>query len=457
MAHQKLHKDPAQVGCFELATLFEAGDLVARDRSKARGLYDALCKAHQPKACFRLSHVLASMAPAATSNKAAKAAMELACRYGHKEACSAVDCFGLINKKKFRRRLSSPSAKLVHRFYETLCTAGNGMACVLRDRDLFFGHGVSSKANRAKRSLAKLCERGQALACDTLGDIYFVGYWGSKAEPETAKPYLEKSCAAGSARACGRLGEVLWRSPGKEKLGVNYVRRACDGGHLPSCLEMRTGRGAKGQVSASQVGVALAQACKGGALLGCVKQAALSRDRFGKYSGAVPPRVTMSVSCSMGYSGACAHMAGLFFRGEGGLTDLARVRHLGRASCLCGNGYGCYLAGVAFSKPVGERLPAPRAAVKYLKSACEKGLPLACYEQAKILMGGKGVDIDIPMAQRLLWKACHKAGHPDSCALLKKSNRELSLIVKCSLFYGSGGFRWGFAHVVLFVHELQNF
>ncbi len=404
-------RDPGMAGCFTLAGLMETGYLLPKNTQSARALYQRLCKEQQQgEACFRLGRLRALEAPGKGDNPQAQRALRRACRYGHEPSCALVDCFRLLKRKRVLSMRPSPSLPTLHQYYDTLCTAGNRLGCHQKALDLFYGRGIRPKARIAKLHLKRLCESGYVRSCMGLGRIYLNGYWGSKPERKTAAHVLQVGCERGSALACGERAEALGeRDPESAALRI----RACSGGHLDSCivLAMRSSTGANQRTQAWQ------RACQGGAIQACVRQA------FGVLQERGPGGAgleILEVGCAMGYSRACAGVAQCAL---GVKERRGRARRLARRSCLCGLGVGCLVAGRLFSLPTNSAPRQSHLALTYYTSACQKGLPDGCLEQAKLLMGGRGVEVDLPKAKRILALTCRRYKHEPSCALLGRKKR----------------------------------
>jgi TPR repeat protein len=96
---------------------------------------------------------------------------------------------------------------------------------------------------RAMDTIKTACDKGEASACQSLGDIYWEGWW-KREDSEKAAAFYKRSCFLGSKSACRKLGAFYNFGIGVEKdesLAKIIFKNACEEGDTIACSVMKYG------------------------------------------------------------------------------------------------------------------------------------------------------------------------------------------------------------------------
>ncbi|PAF44610.1 tetratricopeptide repeat protein [Helicobacter sp. 11S02629-2] len=87
------------------------------------------------------------------------------------------------------------------RYYKRNCDNNNALACNSLANLYFSGSGIAQDYQTASKLYAKACELGSANACTSLASIYKNGISGKK-DSMLAKSYYQKACNLGDNTSC---------------------------------------------------------------------------------------------------------------------------------------------------------------------------------------------------------------------------------------------------------------
>src|SRR4029079_7264889 len=176
-------------GCTQVARMYEAGIVVARDENRARELYRSSCSAGDPAACVKLGPVRGTPAEAARI---------------YDQACN--------------ERVTDGCASLA-----ALYAAGKGVPLDVAKARVLYDRG---------------CRAGDITACVGLADIL---RRGPASDQGRALDLYERACNANAGRACTQAGH-MYRQLGRTGLSQEWYERGCNLGDEGGCRWMRTPR-----------------------------------------------------------------------------------------------------------------------------------------------------------------------------------------------------------------------
>lgn len=193
---------------------------------------------------------------------------------------------------------------------------------------------------------------------------------------------LEGACERGESGACGALGQVILQRKQTRERGRFLYMRACEEGHMPSCVY------AAGRLMGSGPGEAAGQrfalyqrACAAGQGPGC--DALGLAYELGQGVEWSPPQAVepYEQACELGFARSCARLGSLY------VGHLGLVEDLGRS-------------------------------VRFHLRACDFGMLSSCVRAARVLAaGGQGVERDEARAVELYRQACELL-HAEGCGRL---------------------------------------
>jgi TPR repeat protein len=117
--------------------------------------------------------------------------------------------------------------------YQGACDKGDLLACVSLGNQFALGFDVPSDEARAESLYGKACTAGDMSACSNLAGLMRRGDAGPT-DPRVRALY-EKSCAGGNTAACTNLG-VLLEDTGATAAAKRLYAKACDAGSVDACL-----------------------------------------------------------------------------------------------------------------------------------------------------------------------------------------------------------------------------
>jgi TPR repeat protein len=156
------------------------------------------CDAKQAKACTALGLRYLGGSGVAADEKRAMESFDRACTGGDGAGCSLLG--GILGRG---RGAIAPDWPRAYKLSKRGCELGDDNGCYDQACDLVAARGVEKNSALAVPALERLCKRGLAQACGSLGMLYYVGD-GVKRDPQHATELLEQACKAGDIRSCPR-------------------------------------------------------------------------------------------------------------------------------------------------------------------------------------------------------------------------------------------------------------
>lgn len=202
------------IGCLQVAQkgkLSEGRDAAER----ARSLLQQRCRRGSAEHCGRLGTESRFGGVIPRDLALAEESLRSACRQSHMPSC--VQLGSMYEKGE----AAAPNASAATQLYRLACQMGEPSGC------------DKVNATQAKQLRVESCDRGDYLACYTLGQR--AGLASRKAE---AHDYLSRACQQGYRAACFESAELLQRSPELDpnpRLAQERMQRACDLRYKDAC------------------------------------------------------------------------------------------------------------------------------------------------------------------------------------------------------------------------------
>jgi len=184
-----------------VVALMMAGAALAKEPAPAKpDDVEALrkaCDAKQAKACTALGVRYLGSAAAGDGERALEA-FDRACAAGDGAGCSLAG--GILQRG---RGEIAPDWPRSYKLSKRGCELGDDNGCYDAACDQVAARGVEKSAAPAAATFERLCKKGLAQACGSLGMLFYVGD-GVKRDPERATALLEQACKGGDVRSCPR-------------------------------------------------------------------------------------------------------------------------------------------------------------------------------------------------------------------------------------------------------------
>ena len=336
--------------------------------SDAAALYERACHRGHQSACYRLAWLTWSGNGTARDEERAERLYDKACRAGGGAACGEL---GRLWSSRAERRPEALS------LLERACDLDDPQGCLLLASAFAMGTLAPRDDARATPIYEKACALGSALGCYNAGLMYNEGR-GVRADPGRAFRAYAEGCSMGSTTAC--TDEGYMRQHGRavaqdEALAATLYERACAG-----------------------------TPCQAGNLLGCLNLGKVYRDGIGV--GADPARAARifrsacegpldegDVDPGPHRARACSLLGALHLVGRGVPADPAQGLALSKRGCDQDDAFGCFNAGVVFSRGLGVE-PDREQAMAFFRRACGAGDDEACdYILRKLPEAGGGAEV----------------------------------------------------------------
>lgn len=363
---------------------------------------------------------------------------------------------GGVGSQKFARDAEAISQRLIRRYHELSCEAGDPEGCTEYANGLERGDYGPADPAAARKAIEKACRMAPkkstqysiASACDSIGqDLdYALGIeYGSVSVPAT--PYYRRACKLGQGAACERLDPTYWDTPRAdtelpsaltEQERTDLCRIGVAEACAPSVVPPEDIPDPSDWTAARQL---LTRACDNSLAEGCYGLAALV---FGGKGGPKSPLDAVALleeACLLGTADACGLGADLIgSNNQGFVPDYSREFSLRERACELDDLLSCALAGRIATSLEGcpARLPAGSACTRdyvrarnYLEKACTGGEPIGCadlgllYENGRVpddpvVLGAAaaGIRANYPDAERYYKLACPMSGdkaYPGAC------------------------------------------
>jgi TPR repeat protein len=150
--------------CFMLASHYDVGDGVRKNRQRADVLYKKACDLGEPAPCFV---------------------------FGARHQ-------GKMSAESFQKGLAS---------FERSCDAGSANACLQLGLSYGLGRGVAKDSSKAASLYEKACGLGAPPACTLMGLAYDAGH-GVGVDSEQAHSFFSKACNGGDEEGCRHMADM---------------------------------------------------------------------------------------------------------------------------------------------------------------------------------------------------------------------------------------------------------
>lgn len=247
----------------------------------------------------------------------------------------------------------------------------------------------------------------------------------------------ERACAKGDKPACARIegflvhrcekshdGEacahlaVLYNAggplPTSQERWIKYASKACELGHGGGCSEVGVGyaQGLGGLVKNDGRAVEyFKKACDLGDALGCRNYGGRLLNGKGVTRDPRAARAALQTGCDGKDAGSCTKLGNILDAGEGGTKDSEGAGRLYERGCQLGDQLACDNA-----RNKGRQVEGPRWDVERVRTSCDAGFQLDCWELGRMYFYGRGVPIDQARALAIVSRSC-RARWPESCDL----------------------------------------
>lgn len=235
--------------------------------SKALPYLNRSCTAGVWKACGALGNMYEDGDGVKVDNSRAFAFYKTACDGGHMLSCSDQGYFydqGLGVQKDMVQAV---------KLYSKACTGGSAIGCTNLGELYSSGEGVAKDSARAAALFRLSCKGGDAPGCTSLGNLYAAGEGVAKDAVRAAAAY-KKACDGDDAEGCDDLGNMYSDGDGvaqDDKRAFTLYEKACDLDPAVGCSDL-AGMYEDGKGVAEDVDTAIKfykQACKAKDQDGC--------------------------------------------------------------------------------------------------------------------------------------------------------------------------------------------
>jgi TPR repeat protein len=335
------------LGCERLAGLYEKGEGVAQDLSRAAATYEKGCRAGQARSCESAgtAHEKGRGVPqnhvrAAELFEKALGRYSAGCGQGDESSCSLA-AFLLGNELA-----ATPDAgKRRAEFFGRACELGGAYACGHYATELWRGKVVSPDHPRAAVLAKRACDGGVGSACSALGVAYHAGEGVQKDDAAGAR-YCELGCEKKDARGCLCCAQDLYFGRGVSKdLDKAYALhlRTCEMAGGDACTwagrALVTGKGVPRDEAR---GASLLQkACDSASARGCTVLGEYLHG--GRELAKDLPRAAalFQRGCELGDAHACVWTGFVRLKGLGTERDRGRAIEAYRKACSGADQDGC--------------------------------------------------------------------------------------------------------------------
>lgn len=271
--HERSCEGGAGIGCFNLASMVEAGGAGPADPERAQQLYtkslallERSCEGGDVQWCANVGYMYGAGHGVAQDQRKAVAAYERGCPQ-HEYNCVNLALVLLDG------RGGEPDIPRGTKLLEDGCKDGGSRSCAHLGTALLMGReGVPADAPRAVEVLTRACDGGQSLGCIGMAAAHGMGV-GVAADPDRAIDFSERACALGDSSACaGAIRELLSRPIKPEPSQVRgLLDAACKIGSAVHCgfLAIMVRDGIGGGADAGRASELFAEGCRRGDLDSC--------------------------------------------------------------------------------------------------------------------------------------------------------------------------------------------
>jgi hypothetical protein len=189
------------ISCVNLGYMYENGQGVAKDDSRAAALYSEGCDAGNALGCVNLGILYKSGKGVAKDDSHAAALFTKGCDAGNARGCTNLGY--MYENGQSVGKDDSRAATL----YSEGCDAGNALGCVNLGYMYEKGKGVTKDDSHAVALYSEGCDAGNARGCSNLGNHYRFGLGVAK-NVVKARQLLTKGCSMGNQWGCDQLKEM---------------------------------------------------------------------------------------------------------------------------------------------------------------------------------------------------------------------------------------------------------
>ena len=222
------------LGCNNLGTMYQKGQGVPQEYSKAVDLYQQACDAGVMIGCYNLGtmYQLGRSIPR-DQNKAVKQYQQ-ACDGGYIDGCYRL---GFMYQEG--KGIPQNQNKAVELF-QRVCDEGEMRGCNNLGTMYQKGQGVPRDLSKALGLYQQACDGGDMLGCTDLGTMYQYTL-GFPRDPSKAIELFQQACDGGEMRGCNRLGFIYDNGQGvpqDQSRAMELYQKTCDGGYSQACSEI---------------------------------------------------------------------------------------------------------------------------------------------------------------------------------------------------------------------------
>lgn len=251
-----------------------------------------------------------------------------------------------------------------------------GLAVLLSGCSGEIARKLPSSASTQVRAEAKLCDRGDLMACHNVALEFDFGEIASESTRTLAKDLYTRACEGGMELSCRRLAELAVVESGGDLLAaLPLLQRTCSSGDVDACCDIAEIKIETGRV----------------------------QDGLSEYLEL----------CHRNSSRACIELGRHTLIGTGGTPDPAGAASILDQHCVNGSPVACYWRAEAFLAQTTSAEDIGREITQLLGQACLGGESLACKRLGGLHLEGVGVERDEEYAQSLLRLACEHSKAED--------------------------------------------
>ncbi len=261
---------------------------------------------------------------------------------------------------------------------ERACDGGDVQWCANVGYMYDAGHGVAQDRTKAIAAYQRGCPKHHN-NCANLA-LMLVDGRGTAQDIPRARKLLDSGCEADNMWSCAHLGNLLLAGrpdlEAEPETAVEYLTKACDGGHAFGCVSMALAHGA-GKGVAQNFNLALdyaERACAIGDSSGCQMAVDELSARPGGGGDPVRLRGLADAGCKIGSGRLCGGLGQLLSAGVGGDKDVDAANEAFGEGCRRGDLFSCAEVVKAGAEP--QVLPDDRP--KLMSALCRSGLAQAC-------------------------------------------------------------------------------
>jgi TPR repeat protein/serine/threonine protein kinase len=220
--------------CNWLGLMYQHGDGVVKDNSRADTLYAKGCATGEANACENIGFMYTVGSGVPQDYSQAAIFFSKACEGGLAIGCANLG-YTYENGHGVARDASHAAT-----LYAKACDTGEPMGCTNLAFLYSGGYGVPKNDSRAAALFSKSCDVGYALGCASLGNLYVDGIGVTK-DSSRAVALFSKACDGGISRGCANLGLMYENGNG---VAQDYSRvatlysKACEAGEGASCRSL---------------------------------------------------------------------------------------------------------------------------------------------------------------------------------------------------------------------------